>query len=207
MPSKIWWQLMTCAVYICTWHVYACLPRASRIIWMTTAHLGIMRWICIFVSLVAVAAECSRLGSAFVICFKSHLDSIGIILSTTPTAAASTGCYPIKNPNPHESPFLGISDRPENCHDRRTSVARWVTPYGREALWFSNNSVAIPLLTSEEALGGTPWAGRKSLRNSSGKSVESNKTQQRTCFFFLGSLWASLEEMRFLNILFDFGVR
>ena len=50
--------------------------------------------------------------------------------------------------------IAGISDRPENCHDRRTSVARWVTPYGREALWFSNNSVAIPLLTSEEALGG-----------------------------------------------------
>lgn len=72
-------DMMTYAVYI-LYMARVCVPRASRIIWMTTAHLGIMRWICIFVSLVAVAAECSRRGSTFVICFKSYLNSIGTIL-------------------------------------------------------------------------------------------------------------------------------
>ncbi|CAJ1439454.1 unnamed protein product [Effrenium voratum] len=47
----------------------------------------------------------------------------------------------------------GISSKP-NCHDRRTSVGRWVTPYGREGHWLSNASAAIPLLTSVKALEG-----------------------------------------------------
>jgi len=38
------------------------------------------------------------------------------------------------------------------CHDRRLSVARWVTPYGREAHWFSANTAALPLLSSAEAV-------------------------------------------------------
>ena len=40
------------------------------------------------------------------------------------------------------------------CHDRRLSVARWVTPYGREAHWFSANTAALPLLSSAEAVAG-----------------------------------------------------
>ena len=87
-------------------------------------------------------------------------------------------------------------------------MARWVTPYGREALWFSNNSVAIPLLTSEEALGGTPRAGRKSMRNSSGfLALKVTRTNKELVFFLFfwdlfGLFW---EEMRFLNILLILG--
>lgn len=48
----------------------------------------------------------------------------------------------------------GVSDPPAACHDRRLSVARWVTPYGREAHWFSSNTAAIPLLSSTESMAG-----------------------------------------------------
>lgn len=95
-------DMMTYAVYI-LYMARVCVPRASRIIWMTTAHLGIMRWICIFVSLVAVAAECSRRGSGFVICLKRIYRYY--ILPLLLLVATSTGCYPIRNPNFHESPY------------------------------------------------------------------------------------------------------
>lgn len=96
-------DVMTYAVYI-LYMARVCVPRASRIIWMTTAHLGIMRWICIFVSLVAVAAECSRLRSAFVICLK-RIYRYYILPLLLLLVATSTGCSPIPNPNPHESPW------------------------------------------------------------------------------------------------------
>ena len=47
----------------------------------------------------------------------------------------------------------GLSEE-KTCHDRRFSVARWVTPYGREALWLSDNSAAMALLSSAEAVAG-----------------------------------------------------
>lgn len=62
----------------------------------------------------------------------------------------------------------GVSARPA-CHDRRLSVARWVTPYGREAHWFSANTAALPLLSSAEAVAGAGvWLGmgRFSEKNS-----------------------------------------
>ncbi|CAK9006222.1 unnamed protein product [Durusdinium trenchii] len=47
------------------------------------------------------------------------------------------------------------SDEEEGrCHDRRTSLARWVTPYGREAHWFSEAKAGVALLSSEEAMDG-----------------------------------------------------
>jgi hypothetical protein len=54
---------------------------------------------------------------------------------------------------PAAAALAGVSARPA-CHDRRLSVARWVTPYGREAHWFSANTAALPLLSSAEAVAG-----------------------------------------------------
>ena len=62
-------------------------------------------------------------------------------------------CSPSSFNSPAAPCATGVSDRAA-CHDRRLSVARWVTPYGREAHWFSGNTAALPLLSSVEAVAG-----------------------------------------------------
>lgn len=48
------------------------------------------------------------------------------------------------------------------CHDRSTTVGRWVTAYGREVHWLSAAPAAIPLLTSKEAMEGKGGSDRRS---------------------------------------------
>jgi len=43
-----------------------------------------------------------------------------------------------------------VTSYPERCTDSKANLGRWITAYGREGRWLSNNTAALPLLAASD---------------------------------------------------------